>query len=342
MRIYTPEPLPHHNIYQAFLFRYAPELESKGLFKEHLPINFFKDEVSYMEDPHEADVIVLPNNFTYLDEKTGEYIKKYADMAETMKKPLHIFSCGDLTDTLEFDPRARVFRYSIYKSQMCPQDISIPTISEDLGREGIVFREKSILPIVSFCGKAGFSSSREWFATFLRRIKYEIQGIFSPNSRARIRGVYWRIWALKVCEYSLLIKTLFIVRKTFSGAVRTIELSPEQARKEFVRSIAESDFVLAPKGDGNYSNRFLEAFSMGRIPILIDTDVVLPFEDRIDYTKIIVRIPMNSVSQTPQHIREFYDALTPQEWKERQKLARTTFEVYLRQDSFFRQFFQKI
>ena len=104
--------------------------------------------------------------------------------------------------------------------------------------------------------------------------------------------------------------------------------------------MVDADFVLAPKGDGNYSNRFLEALSLGRIPVLIDTDVVLSLENEIPYEKIMVRIPMNRVGKTPEYIRTYYDALSEEEWKERQKLAREIFNAKLKQDVFFRNFFE--
>ncbi|TSC71441.1 MAG: Exostosin family protein, partial [Parcubacteria group bacterium Gr01-1014_48] len=141
------------------------------------------------------------------------------------------------------------------------------------------------------------------------------------------------------CKKSNLVNTHFIVRRTFSGLRRTIEVDPKVARKEYLDSITEADFVLAPKGDGNYSNRFLKTLAFGRIPVLVDTDVVLPLEDIIDYSKIVVRVPMEHVHDTPRYIREFYDALSEQEWRERQHMARKAFEEYLRQDSFFRYFF---
>ncbi|HEV8677355.1 MAG TPA: exostosin family protein [Candidatus Paceibacterota bacterium] len=161
-----------------------------------------------------------------------------------------------------------------------------------------------------------------------------------PLARAKIVGVYWRRAAMRACVRTSLVDTLFITRRTFSGSRKTIELDPETARREYLESIRDSDFVIAPKGDGNYSNRFLKALALGRFPILIDTDCVLPFENKIDYSKVIVRVPMNGVKNTPRYVRNFYDPLSPEEFAARQKLAREIFEKYLRQDSFFRAFFE--
>jgi hypothetical protein len=311
------------------------------LFSTHLPPSFFKTIVERVATPEEASVIVLPNNFTTPDEYSRSYIATWADVSERLHIPLFLFSCGDYTDGLLFDPRALVFKLSLYKSSASPRDISMPTMIDDIGQGGITLRLKADRPTVSFCGKADFSSSRERLGSWVRRIRFEFASLLNPAQRAHVRGIFWRIRILRVCKNSSLVKTLFIVRKTFSGAARTIEVPPEQARKEFVESIEKSDFVLAPKGDGNYSNRFLEALAMGRIPVFIDTDMVLPLEDLIPYEKISVRIPMHRVSQTPQIINEWYAALSGEEWAKRQQLAREVFETYLRQDAFFRHYFKE-
>ena len=337
MKIYTPAPVHSQDIFPLFLFKFAPERKAGGLFKDNLPENYFQT-VEYTDAPQGADAIILPNNFTQISPEVRLYIEGHTAQAHAQNIPIYAFSSSDYAHRLPFPKDVQVFSYSLYKSIKKPGDISTPALTEDLGKAGIALRSKSDMPTVSFCGKAGFSSTREWLGSWIRRIEYELLSVINSKARARIRGVFWRMWMLEACKTPLL-KTRFVVRKTFSGALRTIEVPPEQARKEFIDSMIESDFVLAPKGDGNHSNRFLEALSMGRIPVLLDTDVVLPFEDSIDYSKIVVRVPMAEVSQTSRYIRDFYDLLSEEEWQIRQRLARETFEKYLRQDSFFKNYF---
>lgn len=339
MNIYCPEPLNTQPVHPLFYFKYAPEKKVEGLFKEHIPENFFQKEPTYVASGAGAGMIVLPNNFLSLTEAEKIYIRRYADLGETLHVPVYAFSCGDHTDTLMFDKRVRVFRYSLYRSSMQERDICTPTLTEDIGREGISLRAKNNVPVVSFCGKGGFGTRKEYWAGHVKRLAYELWSVASPLKKARIRGVFWRMWGMKACSRSSLVKTLFIVRKTFSGTQKTIELDPAQAREEFIGSVRDADFVLAPKGDGNYSNRFLEALSMGRFPVVPDTDCVFPFEDRIDYTKIVVKVPMKELKNIPKYIRSFYDPLSPEEYATRQRLAREIFEKYLRQDAFFREYF---
>lgn len=338
IKFFTPEPLQGFHIVPHFFFKFAPERTLGGLFTDNRTYSFFA-KLDYVDAPEQADAIVLPNNFTSLNDTARAYVARYADLAERFGKPLYLFSFGDYADTLQFDPRATVFRHSLYGTTRTPKDISVPTLTQDLGAEGITLRHKEEKPIVSFVGKAGFGTLRETIASYVKYLYYSAIGFFDPVQCARIRGIFWRRWMMKACTGSAYITTRFISRKTFSGATRTIEVSPETARKDFLESIIESDFVLAPKGDGNYSNRFLEVLSLGRIPVFVDTDTILPFSEKIEYKKITVRIPMSDVQNTPKYIRDFYDSLHEEEWQARQRLARETYAQYLFQDAFWEHFF---
>ncbi len=290
----------------------------------------------------DADAAIVPNNFKQLDSDSRAYIQTCVDRAQAAGKPVFLFSCGDLTDKLRFDSRAYVFRLSTYRRVMTRQDIVIPTLTNDLGAKGVSARPYTTKAVVSFCGQAGYKTGKQWLRYYLKVVVYQALGIFSATVRARTIGVYWRRRMLASCRRSKRVDTKFVLRNSFSGAARTIELDPAQARREFIDSIVESDFVLAPKGDGNYSNRFLEALSLGRVPVLLDTEVLLPLQDEIDYSTFVVGVPMSKVGQTAKIIAEWYDAHTDDSWCALQIRAREIYETRLRFDSFFDYFFTSV
>lgn len=285
--LYIPEPL--EGVELAIWFRPLPKELN---YTTHLPLNFF-ETVTRAANVEEAQAIVLPNNFKINSSDIDAYLRKWADEGERLHIPVYAFSLGDFTDGTRFDPRVQIFRHSTYRSTIQSQDIVLPTLTEDRGREGIVVRMKRPVPRVAFCGMGGFSSPRTRLSYVLKNIRYSLESLVYPVALARRLGVYWRRAAMHACERSPLVQTDFIIRRSFSGSRTTIELDPEQARREFLDNIIGADFVLAPKGDGNYSNRLLETLSLGRIPVLIDTDTVLPFEEEIDYAKILVRVPIS-------------------------------------------------
>lgn len=335
IRLHIPSPL--HGVGLVSFF--TNPLEGM-LFHDIGRAVFFERDVERIE-PDMAQAIVLQNNFKNTNQAIEGYIKQYADLGEKYHIPVFIFSFGDFTDHLHFDSRVRVFRLSVYRSKMRSQDIVVPTSAEDFGRERIIFSQKRSKPIVSFCGMGGFSSLDKWAKYYIKVFLQSVLSFVDSDSRSQKIGIYWRRAMMRACSRSTSISTNFIVRHSFSGLRKTIECDPEIARKEFIDSIINADFVLTPKGDGNYSNRFVETLSFGRIPVLVDTDVVLPMEKEINYPAFVVKVPMNKVKDTPRYIRDFYDSLTEEEWQNLQQLAREMFERYLKQDSFFRRFFSK-
>ena len=144
--LYIPEPLEG-----APLARWFTPLHADALYTKDLPSNFFEQDVERVSIEG-AVAVVLPNNFHRLDARGEAYIKKHADAAAAHTIPIFCFSLGDLTDTIHFDPRVQVFRLSVYGSTMDANDIVMPTATEDHGRESVVMRHKTPLPVVSFCG----------------------------------------------------------------------------------------------------------------------------------------------------------------------------------------------
>lgn len=135
------------------------------------------------------------------------------------------------------------------------------------------------------------------------------------------------------------IDTQFIMRNSFSGSVKTISLPPEQARKEYVENMRSVDFALTPKGDANASIRLYEALSMGRVPIIIDTDMPLPFEDVLDYSSFSLRVPYTKISSLADYVCDFHASLSNEQFRDMQQRAREAYVNYLRYDAVFNQIF---
>ena len=47
-------------------------------------------------------------------------------------------------------------------------------------------------------------------------------------------------------------------------------------------------FVICNRGAGNFCMRLYQTLAFGRIPLLLNTDMVLPFEDIIDYNNTFI------------------------------------------------------
>lgn len=105
----------------------------------------------------------------------------------------------------------------------------------------------------------------------------------------------------------------------------------KQGRLKFLNNLQNNTFILCPRGCGNFSYRFYETMCYGRIPIFIDTDSVLPFEDLIDYKKEIVFVDEKELNSLPDRIKEY---CKNNNLLEMQKRCREIWEKYLSPQGF--------
>jgi len=273
--------------------------------------------VQFVNTINEADYLLIPHNWTHVD-RNVEFVKQYI---HSDKKTI-IFWFGDsinpviLPPTMATSfPNAIIFRTSEYKSKMEHNEIIMPTVVEDLGTKyGFESRLKGDRPIVGFVGWAGQKG--------LAKIKSAMKNIFKSGPYKK--GLYFRKLAIDILSRSPLVRTNFVLKDQYKSG----------SQEDYVANIKNTDFTLAPKGDGNYSARFYETLSLGRLPILIDTECVLPLENEINYDEFIVRVPYQDIARTTEYVIKFYHDMSNDEYKSKQAHAREVFEKYLRIDKY--------
>jgi len=95
--------------------------------------------------------------------------------------------------------------------------------------------------------------------------------------------------------------TNFIYRSGFWAP----ELQSKQiARISFYENLLSGSFTLCMRGNGNFSYRFYEALSFGRIPILINTECILPFHKQINWDEHIICINKQDIHNIPELISQ--------------------------------------
>lgn len=60
-------------------------------------------------------------------------------------------------------------------------------------------------------------------------------------------------------------------------------------REMYQKNIMDSHFTICDRGAGNFTMRFWHVLSLGRVPILVEDDMVWPFVREIDWDNICVR-----------------------------------------------------
>lgn len=97
---------------------------------------------------------------------------------------------------------------------------------------------------------------------------------------------------------SLYNNTNFIKRSSFYAS----DICKSKAKREFYANLLNSTYSLCIRGNGNFSYRFYEALSFGKIPVLFETDCNLPFNKLIDWKKHIIQINDNNINELPKLI----------------------------------------
>ena len=315
-------------------------LYTEALFQSLRPYNL-STLFEIVSEPQQADYILLPHNYFQIND--AGFIDRYIDVAKRYNKKLFIVAYGDTTAPITI-PNSIVVRTSQYKTAKQANEIIMPAYVEDLWRTGITSRTKSERPVVGFVGWAAFNSPWRYIKYALITLWQTIIGTITGSKRILVgrQGIYYRRKVMSLLSGSRSLICNFILRSTYSAHRRTVGLPLDQVRQEYVHTISASDFFLAPKGDGNYSLRFFEVLSLGRIPVLIDTDMELPFEDTIAYDRFVVRVPFDSLDQAEHLIVQFYNQLSDTEYQQRQIEARQAFAEHLNIKSFFEHVFKRL
>ncbi len=328
-KVFIPPPLEGRRLV-PFLTD-GPEAGSR-LFQD-LPVGSYRDIFERVESLAEAELVVLPHEYAVL-KKSPRYLEQEIARAQEAGKKVVVSAYQDDASMIPL-PGTVILRSSAYRGTLLGNEIMMPAYVEDLGSAyGHAPIQKGERAAVGFMGKAGFATPAD-------RIKYAVRN-YLMRSGVRRDGVYFRRRALASLASDPRIELSATLRARFSGNSKSIELDPVDARNAYIHSIKDNLFTLSPRGDGNYSLRFYETLSLGRIPILIDTDMPLPLEDVVPYDDFIVRVPARDIDRAGGHVADFFSSHDEASLIRMQELARRMFERHLFMPSFLKEVFARI
>ena len=111
--------------------------------------------------------------------------------------------------------------------------------------------------------------------------------------------------------------------------------SDDDFRRKFVENIVDSDYTLCIRGLGNNSIRFFETLCCGRIPIFVNTDSTLPFDNLINWKEACVWVEEEDIDRMGDIVAEFHQNVSEERFLELQRNARKIWEDYLAPTGFF-------
>jgi hypothetical protein len=212
-------------------------------------------------------------------------------------KKLLVFYNDDDSRPIHLNTDVIIFRTSIFSNDKNINEVGLPPFFDDEFKNEFI-EPKNIELSVGFCG----------FDHYERK---ETLQILKMNDK---------------------IKTDFIIRKSFWAK----EVDKNTAIFEFNKNIKNNLFGFCSRGAGNFSYRFYQVLSMGRIPILLNTNCVLPFESLIDYRKHCLIVDIPNVNDIDIMLIEYFNSKTKEELFYIQKTNRTLYEDFLSPNGFLK------
>lgn len=295
-----------------------------------------KEYFIFVDTIEAADVCILPVDLGfYLANKKKHEVESFIATAKKQKKAIWIYSGGDFGTTIEDE--VITFRLGGFHSKMNEMTFVMPSFINDPYQSILQMEwkpiEKNDRPTIGFVGNAD-GSILKWVKEVLiygkqtinRLIKKDFTDhqVFFPSSRIRFE-------LLEQLRKSQRIDADFIYRNKYRAGAIT-EDQKAKTTLEFYDNMEQNLYTFCLRGSGNFSVRFYETLMMGRIPILIDTDVRLPFHQEINWNAhCIICNEKNFI----QKIIDFHVTHTNEELKNMQLQNRTLALNQLNRQNYF-------
>lgn len=105
--------------------------------------------------------------------------------------------------------------------------------------------------------------------------------------------------------------------------------------EDFFGNVRSTAYTVCVRGGGNFSTRLYETLCLGRIPVLVDTDVVLPWAGRVPWPDLAVVVDAGSVGTVADAVVAHHRAHDGAAFAEAQAACRRLWVERLSTEGFF-------
>jgi hypothetical protein len=296
----------------------------------------------------QADIILLPFSYEVVyDYSPQEYVQYGLDpklkpvldqvvmeadaLSVDTNKKLLVFFYRDPDLALPFR-NALVFRTSTRKQFGRLNEWGMPAFIDHLNvPDADTWQPRSwhINPTISFWGQSAP----------LRMSLYQ-RGRGLINDLLKMADLPWQLsgWTT---NYRLRRKALISLQQGAKAGQLNLDMDiqPAGARQIsnyelYQRQLLNSDYVLCVAGHGNYSFRLYEVMRAGRIPIIVDTDQLLPCTNEIDWQQVGLWLKPEELGQLSAKLLAYHQSLRPL-FEYRQQQNRDLYQKYLTTEGFY-------
>lgn len=262
---------------------------------ESIATEIIVDNLDYLQSSIENCDVMVSSKFEVGLYDTKE-IQKKLNSYKKLNKIVLIFLVSDSTKVFNIPQNVLLYRTSLLKSKKNKSEFLLPYIWECFEKPEKSL-SKTTKPKVGFCGNVNKNLGK-------------------------------RLTTIKALEQNKNIETDFILRKGFWAG----KPNDEQLKMDYINNLIHSHFTICNRGRGNFAIRFYQALSLGRIPVLIDSDMVFPFEDEINWDEVIIKA--NNETELAEKIVLWWQNKSEEEVINAQLQCRKIYEKYLTASSF--------
>jgi len=301
-----------------------------------------------VDDPQEADIHLLPLTWNwYVGSSRVQMVGEAVEQGKRWGKPIVLFSTGDYTAKVPFSGLT-IFQPCAYRSRRFENGnrvFAMPAFIPDFVQlycgGQLPLRQKGPRPVVGFCGLAGgkwYQLAYRWMKLQAHRAAFRLG--FNPWEPPPFEPTIFRRRVLALLEACPDIECKFILRDKYRAGYRAPKKDPfHPTRLEYVQNMLDSDYIVCMRG-GNFSVRFYETLSMGRIPLFIDSDCLLPYAGLVNYSQYFPHVTLSEVNKIAERIQAFHFILDQENFLTIQTLCYELWRRYFSRDGFFQHFKQ--
>lgn len=347
INIYIPKEIDSKNRGQLFpLLRPFFKGESFTDAERKEIYHISEDDINFVNTIGASDWVILPMSWNYYQQYNKlEIADKLIKEAFQNKKKVLSFTSGDFGVSVPEYKNLIVLRVSGEQSRFPENHLGLPAFKVDplknhFNKESVIHSKYDNIPVIGFCGQTNSSvinALKEVSKVMYRNVKFYFK--MDAEIPQKIQSTsYLRDNILSKIKASNLLKSNFIERKKYRAGATSKE-EREVSTLEFYQNMIDSDYVVCVRGAGNFSVRFYETLAMGRIPIFINTDCILPLSNSIEWKNHVVWIELDEIETMNSKIIEFHNSLSSEKLKKLQQANRTLWEESLTLGGFFKAFF---
>lgn len=292
-----------------------------------------ENDIAFVDMLEKSDVAILTMSWNYYV-KTKQQAKaiQFLKTTQHLNIPTWVVLLDDVGLDFPNFPQVKLFRQSGCRSRAPKWHVGLPVFISDplkvhYDTDTIFERPYAKNPTIGFCG---FATSDVTLALktkvkiALKNLSYYLK-LNAQEPEMIMAAAQWRHSILKRLEVHKGLITNFIYRAKYrAGTQNTVQRAASTL--EFFNNIKASDYVVCVRGAGNFSVRLYETLAMGRIPVFVNTDCILPFTEAIDWKEHVVWVEADEIDNIGTIVFEFHKTLSEDSFVELQQSNRCLWE----------------